>query len=491
VTSQSINPRSGEPFGPVFEDTSPTELDETVSASRAAWLTWAASPAQERADALEAVAQALDADAESLARIADAETGLGIDRLTGEVARATFQVRMFAQAVRDGSHLGVVIDEPTAGDPPAAHPAIRRMLLPVGPVAVYGASNFPFAFSVFGGDTVSALAAGCSVVAKAHPSHPQTCEAVAEIARAALAHVGAPEGVFSMVRGFDAGVGLVQHPLITAGAFTGSTGGGRALFDLASGRPEPIPFYGELGSVNPVVVSPEAAKRPGLAEAYVASMCLGTGQFCTNPGLLFAPRSTGLAQSIASLIVDQPPGVLLNGTIAANIDRHVEELAGAAGVETVRGEPRQPATGFTAAPVVMITGVAGALSAPQLLTTEVFGPVAVVVEYDSPAEVLQLIDVLNGCLVSTIHAEDEEDLVPSLIVALSRISGRIVWNGWPTGVAVTGAQHHGGPYPASTNALHTSVGATAMRRFQRPIAYQSMPTELLPPALHDDALARP
>jgi NADP-dependent aldehyde dehydrogenase len=484
LPSQSVNPRTGQPFGPVLEDTTIEELDAIVMRAVDASIAWANYPSDERARVLDAVAAALHADAEALAQIADEETGLGLPRLVGEVARTAFQLRMFADALRAGTHLGTVIDPPVAGDPPAGHPELRQMLLPLGPVAVYGASNFPFAFSVLGGDTASALAAGCTVVVKAHPSHPQTCERVAQIARAAIVQAGAPDGTFTIVRGFEAGVALVEHPGIKAGAFTGSTAGGRALFDLAVRRPEPIPFYGELGSVNPVVVTSEAAKRADLAQAYVASLCMGAGQFCTNPGLIFVPRESGLSNSIADLIATQPPGVLLNANVESNFGRHLADLVDIAGVRVIPSSSlADGGDGFTVSPAVLVTDVATALRDKRLLTTEVFGPVGVVVEYDGFAEVLTLIDALEGCLVSTIHAESDEEMVPALVSALMRVSGRIVWNGWPTGVAVTGAQHHGGPYPTATSALHTSVGTTAMRRFQRPVAFQSMPLHLLPPAL--------
>ncbi len=483
LSSQSVNPRTGKPFGPVLEDTTAVELDATVTRAVEASIAWAEVAADDRARALEAVSYALDADASALARLADAETGLGLPRLVGEVARTTFQLRMFAEAVRMGTQLGVVVDPPVVGDPPVGHPDLRRVLVPLGPVAVFGASNFPFAFSVLGGDTASALAAGCTVVAKAHPSHPQTCERVSEVARAALAGAGAPDGTFSLVRGFDSGVALVRHRGIRAGAFTGSTAGGRALFDVAVGRPDPIPFYGELGSVNPVVVTPEGAARPGLAAAYVASLCLGAGQFCTNPGLILVPRGSGLAEAIEGVITEQPHGVLLSANVERNLARHLAELIGIDAVRVIQGNDKGGGTGFAAAPALLVADVATALLDPRLLTTEVFGPVGIVVEYDGIDEVLEVIAALDGCLVSTIHAEPDEEQAATIVAALARISGRVVWNAWPTGLAVTGAQHHGGPYPATTNALHTSVGTTAMRRFQRPVAFQSMPSHLLPTAL--------
>lgn len=484
MPSQSINPRNGQAFGPALDDTTDAEVDAIVARAVEASGPWAALPVEVRAGALSAIADALDADADHLAEIADSETGLGLPRLMGEVARTTFQLRMFADAIRGGSHLGVVLDPLVAGEPPAGHPELRRMLLPIGPVAVFGASNFPFAFSVMGGDSASALAAGCTVVAKAHSSHPQTCGFVASIATKALAQAGAPEGTFAMVRGHDAGSSLVQHAGIAAGAFTGSTAGGRALFDLAVRRPTPIPFYGELGSVNPVVVSPLAAVRPGIAAEYVASLCLGAGQFCTNPSLILVPQGSGLAESIVAEVVRQQPGTMLNANVRRILAARVAELTTISGVRTMPPEVEPSAgLGFSVVPMVLVTDVQTALAERRLLTTECFGPVGVVVEYSDEGGLLALLAALEGCLVSTIHAEETEDMAVAVLPSLVRISGRIVWNAWPTGLAVTGAQQHGGPYPASTNALHTSVGTTAMRRFQRPVAFQSVPSSLLPPAL--------
>jgi NADP-dependent aldehyde dehydrogenase len=485
MPSQSVDPRTAAPFGPVLDDTTADELDAAVLRSREAGRSWAAMGSTVRAAALDAVADALDADVANLAELADQETGLGVTRLIGEVGRTTFQLRMFATAVRAGSHLGIVVDLADPADPPVGHPELRRMLVPLGPVAVFGASNFPFAFSVMGGDTAAALAAGCSVVAKAHPSHPQTSERVAALAISALTASGAPGGTFTSVRGFDVGIGLVTHPGIKAAAFTGSTSGGRALFDLAVGRPEPIPFYGEMGSINPVVVTPGAADRVGLPQEYVASLCMGGGQFCTNPSVILVPKTSRLAEAIVDVIRQQADVMLLNAGILKNLQRNLAELALIPGVESVPASNAggDDTSGFKAVPMVIVTDVANAIMDDRLLTTECFGPVGIVIEYDGPLDLMELIGRLEGCLVSTIHAEADEELSASVVAALAEISGRIVWNAWPTGLAVAGAQHHGGPYPASTNSLHTSVGTTAMRRFQRPIAFQSVPEHLRPAAL--------
>lgn len=483
MPSQSVDPRTGAAFGPVIPDTDATELDRLVTAAAAGLDPWWALGASGRGTVLRAVADALDARTDELAALADAETGLGLPRLTGEVARTSFQLRMFADAIGSGDYDGVIIDPAVADDPPTGHPDLRRLLLPLGPVAVYGASNFPFAFSVLGGDTASALAAGCTVVAKAHPSHPQTSQQVADLAIAALADAGAPAGTFALVHGFDAGIALVEHPAIAAGAFTGSTAAGRALFDRAAARPRPIPFYGELGSVNPVVVMPGAAGREFLPADYLASLTMGSGQFCTNPSLLLVPAGSGLVERISRQLSTLPAGILLNANVEALLRRHEEQLAQLAGVRRVGSAEPAPASGFHAVPGVLVADAQTALREVDLLLTECFGPVGVVVEYGGTDELLAVLAALDGCLVGTVHADADEPDAAQIVGALTAIAGRVVWNGWPTGVAVTAGQHHGGPYPASTSALHTSVGTTAIRRFQRPVAYQGFPPELLPPAL--------
>ncbi len=482
MTTQSVDPRTNETFGPVHDDTSPDELSLRVQAAAAAADAWADSGPAQRATALRTVADALDGRGPELVELADRETGLGGPRLTGELARTTFQLRMFADALENGDGHDVLVDPAVPGPPPAGHPELRRVLVPLGPVAVFGASNFPFAFSVPGGDTASALAAGCPVVVKAHPGHPQTSEAVAGVMTAALAAAGAPAGTFGMVRGLDAGRLLVQHPGIRAAAFTGSYGGGRALFDLAVRRPDPIPFYGELSSVNPVVVTPAAAERgAALATGYVDSLTLGTGQFCTNPGLLLVPAGSGLTEHVVAETGRREPGVMLHGGVAQLFRDNVSRLAALPGVRVPVPGATPDRPGAWSAPVVLAVDGATATATLDLLHTECFGPAAVVVEYASEEELLLLLTHLDGCLVATIHASEDEPLAGTLVRRLARIAGRVVWNEWPTGVAVTAGQHHGGPHPATTNPLHSSVGPTATQRFLRPVAYQSVPQSLLPP----------
>ena len=430
---------------------------------------------------LRAAADALDAAGDELIPLADQESGLGIPRLTGELARTTFQIRMFADAVEDGSFQEIIIDPFDDRPVPAGHPDLRRMLVPLGPVAVFGASNFPFAFSVAGGDTASALAAGCPVVVKAHPAHPQLSAAVHAIVAAALVSAGAPEGVFEMVHGFEAGQTLVSDPSIKAVAFTGSGPGGRALFDMAVSRPDPIPFYGELGSVNPVFVTPQAALRETLPKDYLDSLLLGGGQFCTNPSVLLIPAGTDLVERITAEVADRPAAVLLHAGVKDLFVRRSTQLAGIAGIDVIAGQPGAgDDPGFQHHAVLFHTSGAAVLADRAVFEIECFGPAGVIVEYADDAEAIALAEAIDGCLASTVHGAEGEPLAAELVCRLAANSGRVIWNGWPTGVAVTAAQHHGGPHPSTTNALHTSVGTTAMRRFLRPVAFQSMPTALLP-----------
>ena len=476
MPSQSVDPRTGVAFGPVIADDTAGEVRDACSRAYAASAAWGSTSKPARATMLRAAADALDAASDELIPLADQESGLGIPRLTGELARTTFQIRMFADAVEDGSFQEIIIDPFDDRPVPAGH-----MLVPLGPVAVFGASNFPFAFSVAGGDTASALAAGCPVVVKAHPAHPQLSAAVHAIVAAALVSAGAPDGVFEMVHGFEAGQTLVSDPSIKAVAFTGSGPGGRALFDMAVSRPAPIPFYGELGSVNPVFVTPQAALRETLPKDYLDSLLLGGGQFCTNPSVLLIPAGTDLVERITAEVADRPAAVLLHAGVKDLFVRRSTQLAGIAGIDVIAGQPGAgDDPGFQHHAVLFHTSGAAVLADRAVFEIECFGPAGVIVEYADDAEAIALAEAIDGCLASTVHGAEGEPLAAELVCRLAANSGRVIWNGWPTGVAVTAAQHHGGPHPSTTNALHTSVGTTAMRRFLRPVAVQSMPTALLP-----------
>ncbi|BCT77419.1 aldehyde dehydrogenase [Sinomonas cyclohexanicum] len=460
-------------------------LDAVVRAAVRAAAPAAAASDGERAAWLEAVAEALDAARDELVAIAERESHLPAARLTGEVARTTGQLRLFASVVRDGAYLEAIIDRarPDAMPP---QPDLRRILRPLGPVAVFSASNFPFAFSVAGGDTASALAVGCPVVVKGHSGHPELSVRTARIVAGALAGAGAPDGVFGLVLGRTAGNALVQAPGITAVGFTGSLSGGRALFDLASARPDPIPFYGELGSINPVVVTPAAAeaRTAELAAGLAASFTLGVGQFCTKPGLVLVPAGAGFEPALAAEAAAHAGGPMLTARIADAFPAGLRRLVAEGGATAVIGDPGQDTSGGGARPVVLAVDAARVLARPDVLLEECFGPMTLVVRYGSEAERDAVLDAVGGSLTATLHAEPDED-VAALAARLAERAGRVLFGGWPTGVAVTWSQHHGGPWPATTSALHTSVGATAVRRFQRPVVFQDAPASVLPAALRD------
>ncbi|MFB2599601.1 aldehyde dehydrogenase (NADP(+)) [Herbiconiux sp. P17] len=447
------------------------------------------STRSERAGWLRGVADRLDADRDGLVAIADSETQLGAARLGGEVARTTGQLRMFAEVIEEGSYLEAIVDT-AAPDAVPPRPAIRRLLRPIGPVAVFSASNFPFAFSVAGGDTASALAAGCPVVVKAHSGHPELSRATARVVREGLAEAGAPRGAFSLVEGREAGLRLAKAGPVRAVAFTGSIAGGRGLLAAIAERPDPIPFFGELGSVNPVLVTPGAVQARGgaIAEGLVDSFTLGGGQFCTKPGVVFVPNGFAETDALRRAVERRPAFTLLTERISDAFLSGAQRLRDAGDVQLVAGAVTRGADGVTAA--VLRTSVANFTRHSEALLEECFGPLTLLVEYDSLDEVPAAIAVIEGSLTATVHSEaDESAGVAPLVELLAERAGRVLFDGWPTGVAVTWGQHHGGPWPA-TNTQHTSVGATAIRRFLRPIAFQNAPESALPADLRDDALSR-
>jgi NADP-dependent aldehyde dehydrogenase len=464
-------------------------ITQTLTAPQAAAAAASAAPAvaaasrEERARWLEAVADALDAAKAELVPIAMAESHLPEARLTGEVGRTTGQLRLFAAVLRDGAYLEVIIDHALpAATPP--QPELRRLLVPTGPVAVYSASNFPFAFSVAGGDTASALAAGCPVVVKAHSGHPELSRRTAAVVSAALAEAGAPEGIFGLIEGTEAGRVLIQEPAITAGAFTGSLTGGRALFDLASGRPAPVPFYAELGSINPVVVTADAVAADGaaLAKGLVGSFTLGAGQFCTKPGVVFVPAEAGFEDLVAEAMGEAKAAPLLNQRIVKGFGQDLGQLAEHSAVEVIAGS-RSAADSDAPAPIVLATSAAEVAADPEALLAECFGPVTLLIRYGTKGDLESGLAAVEGSLTGTIHAADGED-VRDLTALLAPRVGRLLFGGWPTGVSVTWSQHHGGPWPATTS-VHTSVGATAIRRFLRPLTFQDAPESVLPEELHE------
>jgi NADP-dependent aldehyde dehydrogenase len=466
-------------------DTTTAELERALAAAHAAAPALAATNPGERAEWLDAMADALDAAAPRLLPVASAETHLLDSRLSGELLRTTFQLRLFGQILRDGSFLQATIDHADAAWPMGARPDLRRTLRPIGPVAVYAASNFPFAFSVAGGDTASAIAAAAPVIVKANPGHPGLSRLTATIVGEILARAGAPEGTFALVEGFAVGGGLVVDPRITAASFTGSLAGGRALFDLAVGREHPIPFYGELGSVNPVFVTPAAAaaRANEIAAGFLGSVSLGVGQFCTKPGLLFVPESSKLPAIAARLATDVPAGPMLNEHISGGYTRVLETLAAHPAVTVLAGGV---VSGPSQAPTLLQTTAAQLLANLHELTVECFGPTTMLVTYTSEDELLSAASAFDGQLTASVQAENGDAVGGRLVDLLAPVVGRVLWNGWPTGVSVTYAMQHGGPYPATTAAGFTSVGTASIERFLRPVSYQGVPADVLPPELRDD-----
>jgi NADP-dependent aldehyde dehydrogenase len=492
-TYTSIDPRTGAAGAVAFAEATDGDVRDAAQAAAAALEAVGEVEPARTAALLDAVAGRLEARGATIVATAEAETGLDAARLTGELARTAAQLRMFAELVASGEHLEATIDPPDAGRVPP-RTDLRRMLVPLGPVAVFGASNFPLAFGVAGGDTASALAAGCPVVVKAHPAHPATSELCGRAIAEAVAEAGFPAGWFSLVHGTGARVGqrLAGEPAIAAVGFTGSLRAGRALFDLGAARPRPIPVYAEMGSVNPLLITPAALAERGdaLADGLAASLLMGTGQFCTSPGLTLVPAGAEGDAFVARLVAalaERPAGCLLTGGIRESLVAQLAETTALPGVEVLleASVPADAAGGALLSAGVLTAPVAAVLEHPGLVE-EHFGPVSLVVRYAGEAERDAVLATVEGALTFTIHAGAEEASALAGVQALmaSRV-GRILWNGFPTGVAVTAAQHHGGPYPATTSALHTSVGTTAIRRFQRPIAFQDAPDAALPLALRD------
>ncbi|MYS19485.1 NADP-dependent aldehyde dehydrogenase [Streptomyces sp. DvalAA-14] len=491
----SVDPRTGKRREEVGVEAEAGEVDTAVRAAAAALP--ALADRSVRARLLRGAAGLLERSAAEVIATADAETALGVPRLTGELARTAFQLRAFADIVDEGAFLDVIIDHPDPAARPIARPDLRRYKIPLGVVAVYAASNFPLAFSVPGGDTASALAAGCPVVVKAHPDHPATSARCADLLRRAAVEAGLPADTVVLLHGFQAGVELVTHPLVAAAGFTGSIPGGRALFDAAAARPRPIPFYGELGSLNPVVVTEAAAaeRAEQIGAGLAGSFTLGNGQFCTKPGLVLTPAGPDGDRLVDALTADTAsvlPGVLLDARMR---DRFLQGAAARAALPGVTapvgpgdGDGLGVRPGYVTVQAAELADAAGG-AAYDLLLEECFGPLTVVVRYRDDAELAAVLDRLPGNLTATAHLGAQEAERPggpaaALLARLTALAGRVLVNGWPTGVAVAAAQHHGGPYPASTS-TSTSVGGTAIERWLRPVAYQDTPPALLPAELRD------
>ncbi|HWX18432.1 MAG TPA: aldehyde dehydrogenase (NADP(+)) [Candidatus Binatia bacterium] len=482
---------SGQELPPPFYKATETEIDQTLAAAAGAFEAYRLLAPERIAAFLERIAEEIVGLGDELFRRANAETALPQPRLAGERARTVNQLKMFAELVREGSWLEARIDRAIPSRQPIPKPDLRRLLIPIGPVVVFSASNFPLAFSVAGGDTASALAAGNPVVVKAHPGHPGTSELVARALQIAAEALELPAGVFSLVqgRGHEIGQRLVRHPATRAVGFTGSQRAGRALFDAAAARPDPIPVYAEMGSTNPVFILPGALQRDigTLAQNLIQSVTLGVGQFCTNPGLVFGLRGSALdalAETAGKLAVNSAPGTMLYPALC---DRFRESVADAEKISNVRllgKSSAEPAAGQ--APAVVLGTDAATFLGHELLREEMFGPSTLLVSCGSPEELERLARNLPGQLTATIHGT-EEDLARHhiLVRILEQKVGRLIFNAFPTGVEVCPSMHHGGPYPATTDAHFTSVGTAAIKRFARPLCFQNFPDATLPVELQN------
>ncbi len=493
-TFHAVDPTGNERLDPAFHESDFASVEQALESAEAAFIIYRRSSAEERASLLEEIANEIVALGDELLQRAHRETGLPLDRLTGERGRTVGQLRLFATVVREGSWANARIDLALPERQPIPRPDLRQILTPLGPVIVFGASNFPLAFSVAGGDTASALAAGCPVIVKAHPAHPGTSEMVAGAIGHAVAKRGLPPGIFSMLHGNgpDIGQGLVLHPLARAVGFTGSHQAGRALFDAANARPDPIPVFAEMSSVNPVFILPGALRECGaqIAEGLKGSMTMGVGQFCTKPGLVFAvggPELQEFTGVLQKAIQATSPGTMLHAGISRSFHKALAATARIPGVISLANSDMEPDKARTQGePTVFVTDGANFL-AREALHEEIFGPCVLLIDAQAPADLLRLAASLKGQLTATVHGTPA-DLTEAgeLIAILERKAGRLLINGFPTGVEVSPAMHHGGPYPATTDGRFTSVGTAAIQRWARPVCYQNFPQETLPIELRNE-----
>lgn len=477
----------------VFREATEAEIDEAVNLATAAFDPFRRLLPETRADFLEAIAEEVIALGDELLLRASAETAHPLPRCAAERDRVLTHTRQFAEWIREGSWVDARIDRGNPQRQPLPKPDVRSLLEPVGPVAVFGASNFPIAISVLGTDTISAFAAGCPVIVKAHPAHPGTCEIAARAIQRAAARTRMPEGVFSLIQGRTSATGtrLVQHPGIAAAAFTGSLAGGRSLFGVANSRPQPIPFYAEMGSINPVFLLPGAlrARAEAIAQGFVGALTAGVGQFCTNPGLVLGLESeewTRFRSLAAEKVSVYDPATMLHAGIHAAYAAGVADRLERAGLDLLgqSAKPADPARGEAAA-YLFATTREGLLADPGLFE-ELFGPVSTLVSCSNPADFVEVVGRLEGSLSATIHGT-EEDLAQhaELIAVLRRKVGRLIFNGYPVGLEICHSIHHGGPFPATTHSHFTSIGTRAMHRFVRPVCYQDWPDGFLPMELQN------
>ncbi|APW37948.1 aldehyde dehydrogenase [Rhodoferax koreense] len=481
---QSIEARTGQPVGAAWPESTLADIDAAAAAAEAVAGDFAATSAAVRGALLRALAAALEADREKLVALADRETGLGLPRLNGELDRTIFQLNGFADVLAAGTIHAVVDDAAIAGTPPVGRPHLTRTRVPLGPVAMFSASNFPFAFSVLGGDSAAALAAGCPVVVKGHPAHPELSRMTAALAHRVVDAAGLPAGVFQFVEGgsIEVGVALVNAPAIAAVAFTGSFKGGTALAKVAAERPRPIPFYGELGSINPLLVLPAALEKSAeLATTLAGSICLGAGQFCTSPGVIVVPAGAdgdAFVQNLAKALQAQQPHAMLSAGIRATFDRGVARWRASSVLKPLVQDAS--AAGSLAPRPYLAEVTAADFIQHHELQEEVFGSAALVVRTLSIDDAVAVLQTVGGSLTVTLWgAEADTPEHRRLVRAASQVAGRVLFSGVPTGVAVAAAQQHGGPYPASTQPFGTSVGYAAVDRFLRPVALQDAPAWVL------------
>jgi 2,5-dioxopentanoate dehydrogenase len=490
---RAVDPSNGNSLDPSFMGGTTADVDHACRLAGSAFDVFRETSLDVRARLLEGIAEQLLVLGEPLIERACAETGLPRGRIEGERGRTVGQLRLFADVVRDGGWIDARIDPAQPSRTPMARADLRQRHIGIGPVAVFGASNFPLAFSVAGGDTASALAAGCPVVAKAHPAHLGTSELAGRAVQAAVAASGLPPGVFSLLldAGYEVGGALVADSRIKAVGFTGSRRGGLALVRIAAGRPEPIPVYAEMSSINPVFLLPAALASRGAAigRGFAGSLTMGAGQFCTNPGMVFAVEGTGLNDFLSAAkeaLSATPAATMLTPGIHSAYQEGVRKLETCPRLtEVARGA--EPRTGsFEGQAVLFATDAQGFKSDPAV-QEEVFGSSSVLVRCPDVATMRNLIEAMEGQLTATLQLDDPNDLeaARTLMPVLERKVGRVLVNGWPTGVEVGHAMVHGGPYPSTSDSRTTSVGSLAIQRFLRPVCYQDLPAALLPEALRD------
>lgn len=489
----ATNPANGERLEPQFHAATSDEIDKAVTLADRSFQTYSRIPGREKATFLRKIAANIEANAAEIIERAGKETALPMARLQGETARTCRQLRLFAQVVEEGSWVMARLDRPDPNRKPAPKPDLRSMLRPLGPVVVFGASNFPLAFSVAGGDTASALASGNPVIVKAHSAHPGTSELVGHAVREAVRECDLPEGVFSLLfgGGKDVGIALMKHPLVKAGGFTGSRIAGRILLDVCAARPDPIPFYAEMSSTNPVFILPGAmrGRADRIATDLYASFTLGSGQFCTKPGMVFLPggdAASGFKSKLEQSVLGSSPFHLLTDVIRSSYGSGVTARKSHSKVKLVAEKPALNGSGFCVGSALFETDVQSFLDDTDL-ADEIFGPATLLVQYSNREQVLQVARGLEGHLTATIHGT-EEDLreFSDLLAILEEKVGRLVFNGFPTGVEVSHAMVHGGPYPATSDGRSTSVGSQAIFRFCRPVCYQGFPDAVLPLELREN-----